>query len=168
MSRTLWILILTLVSTFSFSQTENAHLNTQLAEMKTFFLTEDYVSFSNYTHPKIIDMMGGKANVVKATKEGMQKMKSEGFILTDLNFKNASDFFKKDGELQCSLTQIITMQTPKGKIVSEYTLIGISDDDGQNWTFIDTSGKNKETMLKYFPNLHRDIVIKTKKQKMID
>ncbi|MEX0314298.1 MAG: hypothetical protein AB3N18_08985, partial [Allomuricauda sp.] len=78
------------------------------------------------------------------------------------------EFLKKGNELQCSLTQIIVMQTPRGKIESEYTLIGISKDNGQNWTFIDTSGKDKETMLKYFPNLHNDIVIKPKKQKLIE
>ena len=85
-----------------------------------------------------------------------------------MNFKNPSEYLNKGNELQCSLTQVIVMKTPRGKIESEYTLIGISNDDGKNWTFIDTSGKDKETMLKYFPNLHDDIIIKPKKQKLID
>ncbi|MDT0622942.1 hypothetical protein [Croceitalea vernalis] len=136
--------------------------------MKKFFLAQDYENFANYTYPKVIEMMGGKSNMVKATKQGMNKMKNDGFSFTDLNFKSPSGFLKKDGELQCSLTQIIVMNTPQGKIESEYTLIGISRDNGQNWTFIDTSGKSKETMLKYFPNLHNDIIIKPKKQKLIE
>ncbi|MFD0990706.1 hypothetical protein ACFQ1R_11410 [Mariniflexile jejuense] len=168
MNKKIWILILTITTSFAFAQTENENLNSQLGEMKKFFLAGDFENFANYTYPKVVEMMGGKSNMVKATKDGMNKMKNDGFSFTDLNFKNPSEFLKKGNELQCTITQIIEMKTPRGKIESEYTLIGISNDNGQNWTFIDTSGKDKETMLKYFPNLHDEIVIKPKKQKLID
>jgi len=168
MNKNICFVILTFILSFSFAQTENENLNSQLGEMKKFFLAEDYDNFANYTYPKVIEMMGGKSNMVKATKQGMDKMKNDGFSFIDLNFKSPTEFLKKDGELQFSLTQIIVMKTPQGKIESEYTLIGISIDNGQNWTFIDTSGKDKETMLKYFPNLHNEIVIKPKKQKLIE
>lgn len=164
----IWILVLIINSTFGYAQTKNNNLNSQLGEMKKFFLAGDYENFADYTYPKVIEMMGGKSNMVKATEQVMDKMKNDGFLFTDLNFKNPSEFLKKGNELQCSLTQIIVMKTPRGKMESEYTLIGISSDSGQNWTFIDTSGKDKETMLKYFPNLHSEIVIKSKKQKLID
>lgn len=169
MNKKIWIIILLIInSTFGFAQTENKNLNSQLGKMKNFFLAGDFENFANYTYPKIIEMMGGKSNMVKATKKGMAKMKNDGFTFTDLNFKNPSKFLKKGNELQCSLTQVIVMKTPRGKIESEYTLIGISNDDGQNWTFIDTSGKEKEAMLKFFPNLHSEIKIKPKKQKLIE
>ncbi|MDT0606016.1 hypothetical protein [Croceitalea rosinachiae] len=168
MNKKIWILILIINSALGFTQTENKNLNSQLEEMKKFFLARDYESFANFTYPEVIKMMGGKSNMVKATEQAMNKMKNDGFSFTDLNFKSPSKFLKKDNELQCSLTQVIVMKTPRGKIESEYTLIGLSSDNGQNWTFIDTSGKDKETMLKYFPNLHNEIVIKPKKQKLVD
>lgn len=163
MNKKIWILILIINSTFGFAQTENKNLNSQLGEMKDYFLAGDYENFVNYTYPKLIEMMGGKSNMVKATEQGMEKMKSNGFSFLDISFKKPSKFLKKDNELQCSFTQVIVMRTPTGKIESEYTLIGISNDNGQNWTFIDTSGKDKETMLKYFPNLHDEIIIEPKK-----
>ena len=168
MNKKIWILILVINSAFGFSQTENKNLNSQLGEMKKFFLNGDYENFANYTYPKIIEMIGGKSNMVEATRQGIDKMKSDGFYFTDLNFKNPSKFLKKGNELQCSFTQVIAIETPRGKIESEYTLIGISSDNGQNWTFIDTSGRDKETMLNYFPNLHNEIIIKSKKQKLIE
>ena len=168
MKKIFWSIIVIFSSTLSFAQTENENLNLQLAEMKKFFLAEDYDNFADYTYPKIIEMMGGKSNMLNATKQGMNKMKNDGFTFTDLTFKNPSEFLAKDGELQCSLTQQIIMQTPRGKIESEYTLIALSSDNGLNWTFIDTSGKDKETMMKYFPNLHDEIIIKQKIQKLIN
>lgn len=162
MNKRIWIFILIINSVYGFTQTANENLNSNLQTMKKFFLAEDYENFADYTYPKVIEMMGGKSNMVKATRQGMNKMKNEGFSFTDLSFKNPSEIITKGNERQCSLNQILTMETPQGKIESEYTLIGISDNNGQSWTFIDTSGKSKETMLKYFPNLHDEIIIKQK------
>ena len=168
MIKNILILFLMISYSFAFAQTENDNLNSQLGEMKKFFLAGDYENFANYTYPKVIEMSGGKANMVKVIKQEMDKMKNDGFSFIDLNFKNPTEFLNKGKELQCSVTQVITMNTARGKIESEYTLIGISIDNGKKWTFIDTSGKDKETMLKYFPNLHDDIIIKPKKQKLIE
>ena len=168
MNKNICIIILIFICSFSFAQTENENLNSQLGEMKELFLAENYEDYANYAYPKIIEMMGGKSNMVKGTKQLIDKMKNEGFSFIDVNFKNPTGFLKKEEELQFSLTQVIEMKTPKGKIESEYTLIGISIDNGLNWTFIDTSGQDKETMLNYFPNLHSEIVIKPKKQKLIE
>jgi hypothetical protein len=160
--------LLILTSIISYSQTENQKLNTQLEEMKGYFLVEDYENFSKFTYPKIIEMMGGKEKFIEVTKQGMNKIKNDGFTLIDISYKNGSALLEKDGELQCSLTQIITLKTPRGKIESEYTLIAISVDKGINWTFMDTSGKTLETMLKYFPNLNENLIIKPKSQKWVD
>lgn len=151
-----------------YGQTDNNKLNQQLLEMKKYFLAEDFESFANYTYPKILEMMGGKANMVTATKQAMEQMKSQGFEVVGLRFKDGSKALKQGGELQYSLVQTLTMETPKGKVESEYTLIAISSDGGDHWTFMDTSNKPKATMLQYFPNLHPDVDIKPTTQKMVE
>ncbi len=168
MNKKIRILIIVLFPILGLAQTENKNLNSQLSKMKKFFIAEDYESFSKYTYPKVIEMMGGKSNMINATKQAMNSMKNEGFIVMEIKHKHPSEFLKKGKELQCTITQVFIMKTPQGKIESQYSLIGISSDNGQNWSFIDTSGKDKATMLKYFPNLHKDIIIKPKKQKLIN
>ena len=95
-------------------------------------------------------MVGGKENMRIATESGINSMKAGGLSIIDLRFKNPNKFLKKGDELQCSLTQVTVMQTPDGKIEEEYALIAISDDKGENWTFINTDGKDKETVLQSF------------------
>jgi hypothetical protein len=163
----IFFLLLLSISALS-GQSPNENLNGQLEEMKKLFLTEDFRGFSNFTYSKVLDMMGGKEKMIQATTSSMNQMKKEGFQILDLNFKNASAIISHDKELQCSLTQELLMQIPQGKLLATYTLIAISSDEGKNWKFMDTSGKSKETMLKYFPNLSPDIVIKQKTQKMIE
>ena len=159
MNKNFWLLFLMITSSFSFAQTENENLNTQIKEMKEYLLQGDYENYTNYVYPKIIEMMGSKKNMVVATENGINNMKAGGLSILDLKYKNPSKFFEKENELQCSLTQVTVMQTPNGKIEKENAFIAISDDDGQNWTFINTDNKDKETVLETFPNLHSDIFV---------
>ena len=46
-----------------------------------------------------------------------------------------------------------------GKISTSSTLIGISDDKGKTWTFIDAAGKDLATLRKVIPNLSDKLVI---------
>lgn len=167
MKKILFITILSIFN-FSYSQTSNENLNSQLQLMKKYFLVEDYAKFANFTNPKIIEMFGGKAKMNETTKNLMLKMKDEGFSFIDINFKDPSKFIKKGNEIQFTITQQLLMNTPNGKLVGNSTLIGISKDNGKNWTFIDSAGKSKEAIRKIFPNMSPNLVLIPKKQEMVE
>lgn len=166
------IFLFLLLSLFAFnqlsSQTSNQNLNSQLQLMRKYLLEKNYDQFTNFVHPTVYKMIGGKVKLIQATKQSIDKMENDGFKFIDLIFKDPSKFLKKGNETQLTITEEIIMQTPKGKVLSTYTLIGISSDNGKNWKFIDTSGKTKEIMIKYFPNLSKDLIIKPKTQKFIE
>lgn len=96
----------------AYGQTSNDKLNSQLNEMRESFLAEDYETLSSYTYPRVIEMIGGKEKMIQATRNSINQMKREGFYVIGIKYKDASDFFKLGKELQCSLTQEITMQIP--------------------------------------------------------
>ncbi|WP_175623519.1 hypothetical protein [Chryseobacterium schmidteae] len=150
------------------AQTNNQNLNSQLQLMRKYFLEGNYKQFANFVHPEVSKMIGGKAQMVKNTENTVNKMKNDGFSFIDLKFKNPSKFLKKGRETQFTITQEILMKTPNGKILAEYTLIGVSGDNEKNWKFIDTSGKSKEAMRKYLPFLSKDLIIQPKTPKFID
>ena len=168
MKRTFLLTLILLATNAIYSQTSNENLNRQLKEMRTYFLAEDYAAFSAYTYPKVVEMMGGRENMIRATQSSMNQMKNEGFQIVDISFTDPSKFIEHKNELQCSLTQELTMKIPEGKVLATYTLIAISGDNGKNWKFMDTSGKPKATMLKYFPNLNPNIVIRPKTQEFVE
>ncbi|WP_027380620.1 hypothetical protein [Chryseobacterium daeguense] len=165
------ILLAILISLGTFnlltSQTKNQNLNIQLQLLRKFFLQKNYEEFANFIYPEVIKISGGKAKMIQMTKSSIAKMENDGFYFSDLKFKDPSNFIKRNNETQFTITQEIIMKTPKGKMLAEYTMIGISVDNGKNWKFIDTSGKSKEMMIKYFPNLSKDLIIKPKTQKFI-
>lgn len=166
------IFLFLLLSFFGFnklsSQTSNQNINNQLQLMRKYLLEKNYDQFANFVYPAVYKMTGGKTKMIQLTKQLTDKMESDGFKFIDIIFTDASDFVKSGNETQFTITEGIVMQTPKGKILATYTLIGISGDNGKNWKFMDTSGKTKEIMTQYFPNLSKELIIKPKTQKLIE
>lgn len=167
MKKILFIIFVSIFS-LSYSQTSNENLNSQLQLVRKYFLAEDYAKFANFTHPKLIEIFGGKAKMIETTKTLMSKMKDEGYTFLDITFKNPSKFIKKGNETQFTIIEQILMNTPKGKLLGSSTLIGASCDNGKNWKFIDSSGKPKELIKKYFPDLSLNLEILPATQEMVN
>lgn len=140
-----------------FAQTDNKNLNTQLNAMKDGFMNKDYAAIADFTYPKVVEMMGGKENMIKTTEQTMEKMASQGFVFESISFEDPSNFFKKNGDMQCVITQVLVMNTPNGKVENKTALLAISSDNGDNWVFLDTSGMPKASVQNFYTNLHPDL-----------
>jgi hypothetical protein len=147
------------------AQTNNDNLNEQLSEMKTAFENNDYSVIIDYSYPKLVNMMGGKEEMIKATTNSMKKMESQGFVIEELSFKDPSEFMEHNGDLQTTISQVILMQTPDGKVESTSTMVAISEDDGENWMFLSASGMSKKTVKSFYENIHPDLEIKKMEKK---
>lgn len=150
-------------------QTKNDYSKTikeQTEMMGQFFLEKDFMSFSKYTYPKIIEMMGGKHKMVEAMEMVLEEMTSNGTDFLNITFGEPSKIITVGSELQCTVPQTIEMKIPEGKLISNSTLIAISIDNGKNWYFVDTSGKDIQAMKKALPNLSEELVIPEKTQPM--
>jgi hypothetical protein len=149
-------------------QTDNKNLNEQLGIMKEAFMSKNYDTFADYTFPKVIDMMGGKEKMVNTTKNTIEKMESQGFVIESIAFENPSDFYNNKGDLQCVITQIMIMSTPNGKVENKTAVLAISSDDGENWNFFDTSGMPKASVQDFYTNMHPDLNLNTGGKKKLD
>ncbi|MCI3936002.1 hypothetical protein MQX03_02250 [Chryseobacterium aahli] len=151
-----------------YSQTPDENLVSDLNKTKLLFLNKRFEAYGDFVYPNVFKISGGREKVINLSRSAVEKMEAEGYIFLDINFKSFSKMIKVKNQLQTSFTQTILMQTPKGKIESDYTMIAISINDGKNWKFIDTSGNDKETMLKLFPELSDKIIVLPKRATMIN
>jgi hypothetical protein len=140
------------------SNNSSVRLKEQANHMRKFFLEKDYEAFSKYTHPTIIEMAGGRQQMIKAVKNQIQKMKAEGAEFLDLTIGEPSEIIRVENELQCTVPQTITLKIQDQKITKKTSLIAISTDSGENWYFIDAApGLNQ--IKKAFPKLSNKLVI---------
>lgn len=142
----------------------SSKIKRQAKKMGKLLLKGNFASFSNYTYPAIVEKMGGKEKMVEILKKGTMKMKSEGTAFLKVSFGEPSKIISIENELQCTMPQSIEMKVPNGKLISNSTLIAISLDNGKKWYFVDTSGKDIQTMKKLLPNLSSELIIPNKSQ----
>jgi len=131
----------------------------QANEMGQLLMEKDFRSFARFTYPKIIEMMGGLENMVAIMEKGMVEMESDGTKFLNVTFGEPTAVIKAGNELQCTLSQTISMKVPEGRIVAKSTMIAISVDGGTNWFFIDSSGKDIQTLRSSIPDLSMDLLI---------
>jgi len=134
-------------------------LKAQAVKMGTSFLHKDFKSFSAYTNPAVLEMVGGSAGMEQIMTGVTDGMKQRGMSFEDVSMGEPSGLIKSGKEWQATIPEYIVIATPNGKFRTTSTLIAISADNGENWTFMDTSDKDTAIIRKLLPNLSPSIVI---------
>ena len=156
------LLLFTIISANSYAQIKDASVNLkmQASKMGASFVSGDYKSFSSYTYPVILKLMGGATNMAAVLAKSTIDMKAQGMIVNNISFDEPSKVIKSGKELQATIAQHTEIRLKQGgRLVSTSTLIAVSTNNGINWTFIDTSNKNITTLRKALPNLSAAITI---------
>lgn len=136
----------------------------QALTMGELLLKKDFKAFTKFVYPKLTEMMGGELKMAEILEKGSSEMESKGITMLTFNVGQPSKYVSSANELQCTLPQTIEIKVPQGRLVTKATLIAISIDDGKNWYFVDTSGKDIETVKRMLPNLSGDLVIPEKQE----
>lgn len=131
----------------------------QANKMGDAFMRGDYKTFTHYTYPKIVELMGGADKMAEDLSKTTINTTAKGIILINIRFGEVSKIFKSGNELQCTLPQYSKIKLPNGSAEATSTLIAISADNGNHWTFVDTSNKDMSTIRKLLPHLSKEIVI---------
>jgi hypothetical protein len=125
--------------------------------MSKSFMTGDYDKFLDLTHPKIIEMSGGRDKMIAMFKNGI-----------DPNFKFITNDLQKPDKLiitnsivQCSLKQRQEFKINGTEYFTIGYLIGISYDLGKTWKFIGVAGNTLTNLKTYFPELSNNLDVKS-------
>lgn len=165
-----FVALLLIISAFSgYSQmtsSENFILTTvikkQANEMGNAFIIADYKSFVKFTHPTLIQLMGGENKMITTLTKTINDAKSQGVSFLSIAFDNPTKIIENKNELQCTIKQHLTAQVTNGKVTNSSILIAVSLNNGKKWFFIDTTNKNITQMRQLLPNLSSEIVIPNK------
>ena len=130
--------------------------------MGNFFIKEDYQSFVKYNYPDLIDMMGGAKKMAGTLEKMVNDMKSQGAVFSSIKFGQPFEFVRTEDELQCLIPQTLEMKVPNGRMVTVSALIAVSKDEGENWYFIDTGGKDMITVKQIVPTLSNELILPPK------
>lgn len=163
MLKTLTVIFLLLASFQLPAQADSELLDTaqvNAQKMSDAFHTEDYDTFMDFTHPTIIDDIGGREKMKNLLSGGL----GPGIEFISTKVLKAKKLFKKGDTYQCGMKQEQVMQVEGKNYLITGWLIGISYDAGKEWRYISVSNFTLEHMRKFFPELDKRLPVKPQKE----
>lgn len=134
------------------------NLQKQASELFAAFDKNDFDKFVGLTHPKVIEKVGGRANLISMMKS-VAEQTPKIFETFSTSIGNPLALVEADGQLFGVVPQKVTGTTyEKHKIIVDSCVVGVSDDKGKTWKFV--SGEKFDEL---FPSLKGKLQIVTKK-----
>jgi hypothetical protein len=126
----------------------NFSLKKQANELYAAFDKNDFDKFVELTHPKVIEKVGGRENLVLMMKK-VAEQNPKIFETFSTSVGNPQSLVKAEGLLFGVVPQKIEGIThEKHKIVQKACVVGVSNDQGKTWKFV--SGEKFDAL---FPTL---------------
>ncbi len=118
-------------------------LKIQAKELGKATVTGDFAQVVDFTYPKIVEAFGGKEKMIAFLKGNSQQMKSDGFELEAMTIGEIKQIAKVESQVFAIVPITMKIKSPNGKALGESSIIGISNDDGESWKFIDGIDQTK-------------------------
>ena len=128
-------------------QVNTENLKRQAQELSDAVVKADYARAADLTYPKLIRLMGGRAQFIAQFEKSMKEMQSDRFRLSEIVVDEPRDVVKVGREYYGIVPSKMSMKVKEGTLGGEAFLIGISTDGGQNWSFVDSAAASDKTLL---------------------
>ena len=111
----------------------------QAQELSDAMIKGDYNKAADLTHPKLVDLMGGRTKFVSETEKAFKEMEAQQVRIVSNIVGEPHDIVEVKNEIYAIVPTEMRMKVPDGILASEVFMIGVSKDGGQNWTFVDAA-----------------------------
>lgn len=131
-------------------------------QMNDAMLTGDLTKLVDLTHPKAVEMLGGRESMIAVIEKTNLDMKKRGMEIKSNATGNPSDPVTTDDEMYIVVPHKLEMKAPGGKLHVNAFVIGISTDEGKSWKYV--NGDLTHKMIKQvLPNLPDELKLPAKK-----
>jgi hypothetical protein len=159
------ILVLLLgFSVAAFGQPDLKKLKEQAEETGKAIVAGNYETIIKYTHPNLLNMMGGREAMLSMLKTSMEEVGKQGISIESITMGEPGSTVQAGDEIHCILPQTLIMKIGEARMRSEGHLLCISQDKGKNWFFLDVSGIDHTNIKTILPNYNFDLKFPEKKQ----
>jgi hypothetical protein len=127
------------------------NLLAQAQEVNDAFRRRDFGRMVDLTYPKVIEMAGGRDKMIASLTKGLQDMEAEGVSVLESTAAAPSQILEAAGSVYAVVPTTLTVKAKDGIFRTDSSMIGISNDKGAHWTFIDAGGKDHNQLKKLLP-----------------
>ncbi len=126
-------------------------------------LKNDFKTTADYTHPKVIEEIGGKDKMISIMEEGDKKLRADGIQFESVEIGVPSQISENGETVLALVPETVQLKVPKGYLKTESQLVAVSENKGARWYFIDAASLTTETLNAFLPELAGKITLPEKK-----
>jgi hypothetical protein len=131
------------------------NLAAQAKELEEALTRKDYGKVVDLTYPKLVEYAGGREKLLAAMTNELKTMEAEGVEIISSTSSVPGEFVQDANGIFAVVPITSKFKAKDGTFQVEGSLIAISTDGGQNWTFVDSTGKDQTELKKVIPNLDK-------------
>jgi hypothetical protein len=131
-------------------------------------LKGDFEAFANFTHPRLIEMFGGRQKFIATIKKGNEDMKAQKAAITSFTVRAPDGTTKGGADLFAVVPTTLAMTIRDSKIKQDGYLIGVSSDNGAHWTFVTGDGIERAKLKEILPNLPEELKLPAKAAQVVE
>jgi hypothetical protein len=131
------------------------NLMAQAKELETALTNKDYAKVLDLTNPKVVEVGGGREKLLAAMQSEMKSIEAGGVTLLSSTASPPSQFVSDANGIYAVVPVTTKIKAQEGIFQTEGSLVGVSTDGGQNWTFVDATGKDQTELKKVLPILDK-------------
>jgi hypothetical protein len=139
-------------------------LAVQASELNDALLRKDYDRFLDLTHPKVIELGGGREKMRATLKTQLEQTEAEGVKVLASSIGSPTQVIDNSGSIYAVMSNTLKVKAQSGTFQTESTLVGVSADRGVNWTFVDAGREGDDELKKVLPEVADKIKLLPAKQ----
>lgn len=117
-----------------------ARMKAQAEEFGRALLGGDAQRVVGLTYPAVVKKMGGRDAALRIIGNGLTAMKGQGLQFGAMTYTEPSEIVEAKGKTYGYVSYQIPLTDSDGlRAVNSASLVGVSEDGGRNWTFLDMS-----------------------------
>lgn len=147
------ILLLLTASFTTVSAQQKTQIKQQAQLMANATIKGDYKTLVKYTHPKIVNMMGGKEKMIAVVNKGVSQMQTNGITFKQALIGEPGNILNTGTGLYAVIPQKLIMNANGRTMTTTSSLLASSTDKGKTWYFTDAGNISDEQLKQLFPGV---------------
>ena len=152
------------------TQVDHQRIKLQAQELVDAMMKGNNERAADLTHPKLVEMMGGREKYIATLAEFQKEIELDQGQLPAMTIGEPRDVSEINGQHYAIVPTNLRMKVPEGTMVLDGFMVGASSDGGQNWTFVDSGGRqaNKDLLKQFFGPAADQLKIPEVKQQVLE
>ncbi|MCG6157909.1 hypothetical protein [Rubinisphaera margarita] len=167
MRASLSVIAILLTCCLTLQAADNAALNAKVKEdvnkINNAIIEGKFETVVDLMYPPAVQAAGGREPMLRLMETGKQNMNKQGFSFQNATVAEPSAPIAGGEKWFLTVPFDLTMKVPGGTLKSQSYLIGISNDQGQNWSYLNGT-EDVQGLKKLVPDLPETLKLPARKQ----